>query len=209
MQKYIYVFAALITCLVYLCVFPISAKARIGVGVGTGKIQVTEKLKPGQIYVLPSITVLNTGDEVGIYSLNVEYHEAQPEFMPPEEWFSFSPNNFELEPGKAKVVEIRLDVPLKTTPGDYFAYLEASPNKKSVSGVTAVGVAAASKLYFTISPANMIEGVYYRAISLWNVYEPWTSRGAYLLGGVCALLLFKKYFRIELNSNKKGQKDNK
>lgn len=204
MQKYINVFAALLSIFVIL-INPGLVDARIGVGVGTGKIQVTQKLKPGQIYLLPSISVLNTGDEKAVYKVGIEYHEKQPENMPPRDWFLFEPNGFELEPGQAKLVEIRLNVPLKAIPGEYFAYLEASPDLKSVNGQTSVGVAAASKLYFTISPANFIEGVYYRTISLWKLYEPWTSRTAYGIGVVIALILFKKYFRIELNTTKKKE----
>lgn len=209
MKKYRIIFSALLLVALLTTLNVSNVIAKIGVGVGTGKIQVTEKLKPGQIYVLPSITVLNTGDETGTYAISVAYHEQQPEIMPPREWFSFEPKNFVLEPGKAQVVEIRLDVPVKTIPGDYFAYLEASPDIKSISGQTSIGVAAASKLYFTIAPANFVEGIYYRTISLWKLYEPWTSRSAYALGIVVALVLFKKYFRIELNSKKKEADEKK
>ncbi len=41
--------------------------ARIGVGVGTGKITIDENLKPGIIYKLPPLTVVNTGDEASDY----------------------------------------------------------------------------------------------------------------------------------------------
>ncbi len=49
--------------------------AQIGVGVGVGKIQVDEKLKPGMIYQLPSFTVLNTGGEPSDYEISIQYHE--------------------------------------------------------------------------------------------------------------------------------------
>lgn len=208
MQKYKYVFAALVSLLLIITSKEV-IYAKIGVGVGTGKIQVTQDLKPGQIYLLPSITVLNTGDENAFYNVSVAYHEKQPEFMPPKEWFTFEPNGFELEPGKAKVVEIKLNVPIKSVPGNYFAYLEATPDKKHTDGQTSVGVAAAAKLYFTVSPANFVEGIYYRTISLWKLYEPWTSRVAYGLGAVILIVLFKKYFRIELNTKKQNKLETK
>lgn len=181
--------------------------ATIGVGVGTGKIVVTELLKPGQIYVFPPITVLNTGDEDAIYNLRIAYHEAQPEYMPPLEWFIFGDRNFELKPGEAKTVDVRVNIPLKSTPGDYFAYLEAYPNKKTQDGSTSVGVAAAAKLYFTIVPANAIEGVYYRALSLWRLYEPWSTRITVGLGLVSTFLIAKKYLNVEINIKKASKKE--
>src|SRR5690349_5420797 len=91
--------------------------ATLGVGVGVGKISVDEKLKPGLFYKLPSITVINTGNESSDYQMAIEHQEAQPELIPEKNWFIFSPNNFRLEPGKVQKVEITLNLPVKTTPG--------------------------------------------------------------------------------------------
>lgn len=203
MKKQILIRSALTLLILGLLTISISPTfARIGVGVGTGKIVVTEKLKPGQIYKFPPVTVLNTGDEEAIYKVSITYHEAQAEYMPPLDWFKFDPNDFNLKPSEAKSVDIRVNIPLKAVPGDYFAYIEASPLKKSENGNTSVGVAAASKLYFTITPANFIEGVYYRTLSLWRLYEPWSTRVSIALGAVVAYFLFKKYFNIEINVKK-------
>lgn len=179
-------------------------EARIGVGVGTGKIVVTEALRPGQIYRLPSLTVLNTGDETALYRVSTAYHESQPELKPPAEWFSYNPNDFELKPTETKEVEVLVNIPLEAVPGKYFVYLEASPLKKSESGITSVSIAAAAKLYFEVEPANFVQGVYYRALSIWRINEPWSSRIAIGLGVVVTLILFKKYFNIEVNLKKKG-----
>jgi len=46
-------------------IFPYVGLANVGVGVGLGKIQIDELLKSGGIYKLPSIPVINTGDEAG------------------------------------------------------------------------------------------------------------------------------------------------
>jgi hypothetical protein len=170
-------------------VFPFStAFSKIGVGVGTGKIVVDERLKPGIIYQLPPITVFNTGDESSEYGIGVAYHQDQPELMPAKEWFSFNPEAFYLEPGEAQTVEIRLNLPVKTTPGDYFAYVEGFPKTKSESGTASIGVAAAAKLYFTVDPANIFAGIYYRALSIWNQY-PYPISGA--LGIILIGALYK------------------
>ncbi len=148
--------------------------ATIGVGVGSGKITVDEKLKAGSIYELPSVPVLNTGDEPAEYGMSVEYHQDQPQLKPLPEWFNFVPSSFRLEPKKSQLVKITLNLPLKATPGDYFAYLKAHPVQKDVPGQASIGIAAATKLYFVVAPSNIFQGLYYRIISVLRRYSPWT-----------------------------------
>jgi len=121
--------------------------ARIGVGVNLGKIEIDEPLKPGGIYNFPSIGVINTGDEPGDYELDVTYHQDQPELRPAKEWFSFSPSSFHLEAGQSQSVAIKLALPVRVKPGDYFAYLEAHPIIKAGPGTT-IGVELPPKLIF-------------------------------------------------------------
>jgi hypothetical protein len=108
---------------ILLCSF-LPAMASVGVGVGTGKIQVDEKLKGGMMYKLPPITVMNTGDVPADYSLNVTYYETQPQLKPARDWFVFTPEKVFLGPGESKNIGIQLNLPLKVVPGDYFAFLE-------------------------------------------------------------------------------------
>jgi len=108
MQKFI------IFLLIAVLLFPLMAFARIGVGVGVGKIEINKPLKPGGIYELPSLPVLNTGDESSDYGVSIEYHQDQPQMKPPQEWFSFEPASFHLEPGQVQNVAIKLNLPVKT-----------------------------------------------------------------------------------------------
>ena len=188
---------------------PSIAIAKIGVGVGTGKIQVDDKLKPGTIYELPSLTVLNTGDEPSEYEVTVTYHEKQTQLRPLLSWFLFSPQKFRLEPGKIQLVTIKLNLPIRMQPGDYFAYLEAHPVKKSQSGDTAINIAAAVKLYFTSVAANPFQAIYYKGISFWNVYAPWPQRFLIGLGFIIMILVAKKFLHIEINLKKKQQENTK
>jgi len=197
-----------IFALIFLAlVLPNTVFAKIGVGVGTGKIQVEDKLKPGVIYELPPLTVLNTGDEPSDYEVNVSYHEKQPELRPLQSWFIFSPQKFHLEPGKVQTVTIKLNLPVRTAPGDYFAYLEGHPYKKAQSGNTTIGVAAAAKLYFTVVPANLFQGIYYKIISFWKIYSPWTGRITLVLALIILFVLFKKFFNIQVNFRKPTEKN--
>jgi hypothetical protein len=194
--------------LILLCSI-LPAVASIGVGVGTGKIQVTDKLRGGMIYKLPSITVINTGDTESDYSLDISYFETQSELKPPRGWFTFSPEKIYLKPNESQNIGVTLSLPLKVVPGDYFAFVEASPAKVADNGDTHIGVSAASKLYFTVAPASFLQGIYYRVISFWKVNQPWTNRGAMALGAVVLLLIFKKFFHVEINTKKtkKGPKN--
>ena len=99
-------------------VLPSLIFAGVGVGVNLGRIEIDEPLKPGGIYNFPSIGVINTGDEAGDYELAVTYHQDQPEQRPAQEWFTFIPSSFYLEPGEAQSVVVRLALPLKMTHGD-------------------------------------------------------------------------------------------
>lgn len=186
----------------FILLFPVFVAAKIGVGVGTGKIVVDQTLKPGTIYDLPALTVFNTGDVESDYTVGIAYHEQQSELKPDKSWFSFSPSTFTLKPGEAQEVKIQLHLPVKTEPGNYFAYLEGSPSTKGESGGTKVGIAAAAKLYFQVVPSTFWEGLYYRVISLMKVYEPWPSRIAYGVGFLAAWFLFKKFFHVQINLKK-------
>lgn len=180
-------------------IFPQIVSANIGVGVGTGKIQIDEKLAPGTIYELPPLTVLNTGDEPGDYEVGISYLEKQPELRPALSWFIFSPQKFQLDPGKAQIVSIKLNLPVRTEPGNYFALVEGFPSKKASNGNTTVGVAAAAKLYFTVEPANVLVGIYYKIISFWKVYAPWPQRISVFVGIVLVIAFLKSQLNIKID----------
>ena len=104
------------------------------------------------------------------------------------------------------MVEIKLNLPLRMEPGDYFAYLEARPVMDSKSGVS-IGIAAAAKLYFTVVPANIFQGIYYKLLSFWKIYAPWPKRVAITLLIVVLLIIFKKFFNINLKVKKPTDKN--
>lgn len=199
--------AVLIFGLVLL--LPTFALAKIGVGMGTGKIQVDQELKAGLIYTLPSITVLNTGDEPSEYGVGIQYHENQTEMKPSKEWFSFEPLNFHLEPGQSQVVQVKLTLPVKgAKPGDYFAFLQGFPVKKAQAGGTSVGVAAAAKLYFTVAPANIFFGIYYRIVSISELYSPWSYIILAVIAVALLVIIFRKFFSFNFGiSFKKKQNE--
>lgn len=180
-----------------------AAAATIGVGVGTGKIRLDEPVKPSLTYNLPSIAVFNNGDVASDYEMSVEYNETQPEQKPPSNWFTFSPKQFNLEPGKSQQVDIILKPEYSAKPGDYFAYLEAHPTKKDETGNTAIRIAAATKLNFKVIPANTFQRIYYALIDFWNKNKAIIILISGALVIATMVLLAKKYLKIELKNKKK------
>jgi len=174
----------------------------VGVGVNLGKIEIDEPLKPGGIYNFPSIGVINTGDEAGDYELAVTYHQDQPEQRPDEEWFTFTPSSFQLEPGESQSVAVQLALPLKMTPGDYFSYLEAHPVIKAGPGTT-IGVAAATKTYFTVAPANIFQAVTYRISSFVVNNAPLTYVVLAIVAGAIVIALFRRFFAFQFGIKRK------
>jgi len=173
--------------------------ARVGVGVGSGKINVDQILKPGMIYQLPVLPVINTGDETSEYEITIQYHTQQSQLKPQADWFYFGPQLFELGAGQTKNVAVEIKLPLKAVPGDYFAYIEAHPRTSNEGGTASVGIAAAAKLYFTVAPANFFEGLYYRVTGFMAIYSPWTWIVFFTILSLAFLAVIKKFFSFKVN----------
>ncbi|MBI2621161.1 MAG: hypothetical protein HYW63_00755 [Candidatus Levybacteria bacterium] len=199
----------LIISAVFAFTFANSAVAKIGVGVGLGKVQIDEKLSPGGIYKLPTLPVLNTGDEDGDYEVEVTYLSDQPEFQPPGEWFTFTPQSFSLDAGGSQLVEVSLTLPVDARPGNYFAFLEAHPKAKG-EGVT-IGIAAATKLNFTVKPAGVLGAAIERLRSLLENNAPFSYIIIAVVGGVLVLSLLvvvgRKYLAVQIRFKGKSAKN--
>ena len=198
MKKAVILFLGFVLFSVFLT-GPLLVLAKIGVGVGIGKIQVDQPLKSGLIYTLPDFVLVNTGDEPSEYGVQIVYHENQKEMRPAKEWFKFEPSQFYLEPGQSQLVQIKLTLPIRgAQPGDYFAFLQGRPLQKTESGMTSVGVAAATKLYFTVTPANFFVGIYYRIGSLLKLYSPWSYVVLTVIIAALLIILFRRFFSFNI-----------
>lgn len=205
MKKLIIPLAVIIVALV----FSSTVFGSVGVGVGSGKIQISHPLKPGLIYTIPPLTVINTGDEPAEYTASVDYSGKQTELKPDKGWFVFEPAQFHLDPGMSQVVQIKLTLPVNARPGDYFAFLQGQPaSKVNTIGGTTVGVAAAAKLYFSVVPANIFQGIYYRLASFINNSAPWSYVILAVVVAGIILTLFRRYFSFDIGLKKKNEKRN-
>jgi hypothetical protein len=143
-----------------------------GVGVTLGSIQIDELLDRGAGYDLPEVGVINTGDAASDYEVVVGYMDGRSELKPPDDWFSFQPQRFQLTPGQVQNVEITLNLPTGAEPGDYFALIEAHPIAET-EGVR-IQAAAASTLTFTIEPSSRLEALLRRINRYLDDTQPWS-----------------------------------
>jgi hypothetical protein len=176
--------------------------ADIGVGIMPGKITVNESLMPGGQYQLTSIQVVNTGTETAQYKMDVAQMGKQDELQPSNEFFSFNPESFKLEAEANQVISVSLNIPLGAEPGDYLAYVEAHPVSQNTGG-TSIGVAAATKVYFTVKPASTWAGIM-------NMIGSFFKRNApisYIVPGVIVvgilIFLVSRRLKLELRVSRK------
>lgn len=177
--------------------FAQTALARVGVGMGTGEIRLTEPVKPGGIYPLPKLRIFNTGDERTTYGMDVSYHVEHLELRPRKEWFTFSPATFTLDAGKSQEISITMTVPIKAEPGAYFIFLESGPVVSNKPG-TSVGIAVATKLFFTVVPANIFQAILFRTSSFFKTYAPWSWVGLIVLLAAVLLTLIRRFFSFNI-----------
>lgn len=191
-MKRIFVLLAIVLAgALLLCLPAADVQAQLGVGIMPGIIRVDEPLLPGGHYNLPSVQVINTGNESSDYGVELASIGEQEELQPPAEFIIISPTSFHLEPGASQVVLLSLDIPVKAKPGDYLAYVEAHPTATSGGDGMQIGVAAATKLYFTVKPANVFVGV---ANSIANFFTK-TAPGSYIVLGIIVLGLVVFFLR--------------
>jgi hypothetical protein len=168
--------------------------AQVGVGITPSKISIDEPLVPGEIYRLPAISVVNTGEVASDYEVVVSYSSEQTELTLPAEWVNFEPERFHLEPGETRQVAVTLNVPVRAMPGDYFAYLEAHPIGEG-NGV-AIGVAVATKLDLTVKPSNVFMAVWAKVSGFFAINAPASYIGLGVLVAIGLVFLFRRFFRV-------------
>jgi hypothetical protein len=181
---------------IWVFCIPVMTLASVGVGIGTSQINVSEKLRAGGIYTLPSVTVYNTGTESTEYSMALTLNETQSQLKPVPAWFSFSPSKFLLSPGQAQTVVPSIHLPVRMPPGDYFGYLEAHPQETAQQGTAQVGVAAAARLSFSVEASSLFWAILYRLSSLYQRAEPWSLVSVIAIAVIVALAIINKFVNL-------------
>jgi hypothetical protein len=148
------------------------AAADRGVAVSLGRIELERPLDKGRSYTLPTLSVINPGDEPSGYRLAVNYIGDQTQQKPPADWFEFSDESVQLPPGQSKPVTIRLRIPTDARPGEYQALLEAALTGDVGQGA-AVGAAAAARLTFDVRAAGWLDARWNQVKQFFSDASPW------------------------------------
>ena len=185
----------------FVSLSPMIVLAKIGVGMGAGEIRLDEPVKLGGIYELPSVRIFNTGDEITRYGMDVAYHQDYHQLRPAQSWFSFSPSTFTLKPNESQEVKVTMIVPVKAEPGDYFAFIESGPVASNAPG-TSVSVAVATKLFFTVVPANIFQAISFRVSSFFETYSPWSWGVLGFFALVILVLILRRFVSFNINVRK-------
>jgi hypothetical protein len=183
-------------------VLPAAASAsRLGVGIDRGQLAVDHSLRPGSRVSL-AMGVFNTGDQAAKYVMSAASQNGQTQISVPDGWFSFSPHELFLTPGAGYQVAVTLTVPVHAAPGDYFALVQASPVVEG--GNVNVGIAAASKLTFTVAPASLWQAIFFRVGDWLAAMWPWSLVVPIAIVLALAVLLLGRRYRFRLELSRRG-----
>jgi hypothetical protein len=200
MKKTFSLLAIVLVGMFFLCLPAADIQAQSGVGIMPGTIRVDEPLLPGGRYDLPSLQVLNTGNESSDYEVELAVMAEQEELQPPAEFIILSPTSFYLEPGANQLVSLSLNIPVRANPGDYLAYIEAHPVGTGAGGAMQIGVAVATKLYFTVKPANIFVAI---TNSIANFFTRTAPGGLGVIVVGLAVFFLRRRIRIDIRIARK------
>jgi hypothetical protein len=177
--------------LVMLAISPQASQASVGVGVQASPVRLGSMAHRGQSYALP-LEVVNTGTEAEALSMRVERLSRGPGRAVPPSWIQFSGPAVQIAPGKAARVSLELVVPGRAQPGDYLSDIVVSTSAAGQAGPGHLGVAAATKLEFSVSTAPA------QGASSFPAWMWWALAGLLLLLTFTALGVRRSGLRIRV-----------
>lgn len=136
-----------------LLAFPAAAAASIGVGIQVGPVRLAGIAHAGQTYDLPPVYVVNTGTEPETVSLEVKRLSKGTGRDVPTSWFKPGQSDVHLDAKESATIPVQLVVPADAKPGRYFSDVVAHGSASIEAGQATLGVAAATKLQFTVGKA--------------------------------------------------------
>jgi len=136
-----------------LLAFPAAAAASIGVGIQVGPVRLAGIAHAGQTYDLPPVYVVNTGTEPETVRLDVQRLSKGKGRDVPKAWFQPGQTDVHLDAKQSATIPVQLVVPADAKLGPYFSDVVAHGSASIEAGQTTLGVAAATKLQFTVGKA--------------------------------------------------------
>jgi len=144
---------AVAAALVALTVFAQSSAASVGVGVQVGPVRLGGAAHRGGSYPLPPVYVVNTGTQAETISVRVERLSHGTRLTVPPSWVSVTGSAVQLAAGASARLPLQLAVPGQARPGAYLSDIVVTGSPVGAAQGAHIGVAAATKLEFSVSSA--------------------------------------------------------
>ena len=132
--------------------FPATAHASIGVGVQAGPVRLGSMAHPGGSYALPPVYVVNTGTQAESIAVRVERLSRGGGRRVPPSWVHVTGPAVRLTRSQTAYIPLQLVVPDGARPGEYLSDIVVTGSAAISVGSANLGVAAATKLQFTVAP---------------------------------------------------------
>ncbi len=180
-----------------LSIFPVASEASVGVGVQAGPVRLGAAAQRGGNYALPPVYVVNTGTQAEFISVRIERLSRGSGLAVPPTWIHAGPG-VQLPPHRAARIPLELNVPDGARPGAYVSDVVAAGSVTISVGSANLGVAAATKLEFSVGPGS--------APALGPGVPGWTgwAAGALLLLAIAVAGLRRAGFQIRVERTTVG-----
>ena len=165
-------------------IIPTAAEASIGIGIQAGPVRLSGAAHPGGIYSLPRVLVVNTGTQTESVVIEVERVSPGRGLTVPPSWVREAGPTVSLAHDQSSRIPLRLVVPATAKAGSYVSDVIARGSAGLAAGSANLGVAAATKLEFTIVPG---------AVSGSSLAPAWLIAGIGMVFGVLAALIYLRW----------------
>ncbi len=178
--------------LIALAACPAAAQASIGVGIQAGPVKLSAAAHPGGSYALPPVYVVNTGTQQESLSITVQRVSAGAGQAVPASWIRAPGTAVQLAHNQAARIPLQLVIPATARPGAYSSDVIVRGSAAVPDGSAHLGVAAATKLEFTIAPGA--------AAGSWFSVPGWVlfAAAVMVLLAAAALLMRRTGLRIRI-----------
>jgi hypothetical protein len=164
-----------------LSIFPQQSQASVGVGVQASPVSLPIAAQPGHSYMLPPVSVANTGSQAESITVRVEHLSPGPGRPVPPSWVHIGNSSFRLSPNRGAEIPLSLVVPDSAKSGQYLSDIVVIGSALIPAPKSNFGAGAATKLEFKVVPRKRT------GVPSWT----WWLLAGSLLGAVSGLAIVK------------------
>ena len=131
-----------------------AAQASVGVGVQATPVRLGNVAHAGGSYALPSVYVIDNGTQPETISVRVARLSKGTGRAVPPSWVQAASSGVQLSPRQSARIPLELVVPGGAKPGRYLSDIVVAGSAVISAGRANLGVAAATRLEFTVAPGS-------------------------------------------------------